>query len=291
MRALALLLLCACEAAPTDPGTGSLMRVSGAQFYPGVMPAAQDGPPVKTADISRTQVEAGSIDRTVSGSLDPAATAAAVGLAGDSGYWIITAGPMNVQEPGYPTFKGSLGFSSLLPAGDYQLIVRAVDRAGRFGPPHSITLQASGPVLPDGMLVVTLRWDTESDLDLHVVDPSGAIIWAGDINSYMMPPPGTVPDPNAWKAGGILDFDSNAQCAIDGRLREDVIWTMPPPSGHYLVRVDAFSMCGQLFAHWSVDVRLAGELVAHASGSMFDADTRGMHGRDAGLDALAFDVP
>jgi len=291
MRALAILLLCACETAPTDPGTGALLRVSGAQFYPGAMPAAQDGPAVKTADLSRNQVTAGSIDRTVSGSLDPDATAAAIGLAGDSGYWVLTAGPMNVQEPGYPTFLAHLGFSSWLPAGDYQLIVRAVDRQERFGAPQSITVHASGPVLPDGMLVVTLRWDTDADLDLHVTDPSGAIIWAGDINSYMMPPPGTVPDPNAWKAGGILDFDSNAQCAIDGRLREDVIWTMPPPSGHYTVKVDAFSMCGQMFAHWSVDVRLAGELIGHASGAMYDADTRGLHGRDAGLFAVGFDVP
>src|SRR5262249_7210610 len=185
------------------------------------------------AILSRNQVTAGSTDRTLSGSLAPTATAAAIGLSGDSGYWILPAGPQKVQEPGYPTFSAYLGFSPLVPAGDYQLIVRAVDRAGRFGAPQMITVHVMGPVLPDGMLVVTLRWDTDADLDLHLVVPGGAEVWAGNINSHELPPPGMSEDPNAWMTGGILDFDSNSQCNIDGLRREDVIWKMPPPSGRY----------------------------------------------------------
>ena len=37
------------------------------------------------------------------------------------------------------------------------------------------------------------------------------------INSFTPPPPGTPGDPNAYKAGGILDFDSNANCNGDGK--------------------------------------------------------------------------
>ena len=88
-----------------------------------------------------------------------------------------------------------------------------------------------------------------------------------------------------------MDFDSNASCVIDGRRQENVVWKVPPPSGHYVARVDAFSMCSELAAHWSVDVRLGGAIVAHAQGSSFDSDTRFGHDRGAGVLAVEFDVP
>lgn len=288
-----LLMLSACRGgAPTDIGIHALLRVPGAQFYPGAMPSAQDGGPgIKVLLVDRTVVTAGSEDRSVHGSCDATATAAALGLDGDSGYWVVTTGPAAAFEDGFPTFGVDLGFSSLLTAGMATFRAQAVDANGHFGPPSLQPLQVtSGDVLPAGQLVVSLRWDTESDMDLHVVDPNGVEIWAHNINSYSYPS-GTVPGPDDWKDGGILDFDSNANCQIDGRRQENVIWAGTPPSGHYVVRVDAASLCGQSEANWSVDVRRAGTLQGHAQGTAVEASTRGAPAPGAGQTALQFDWP
>ncbi len=84
---------------------------------------------------------------------------------------------------------------------------------------------------------------------------------------------------------GTLDFDSNAACVIDGRRQENVIFTQtPPPPGEYIVRVDAFSLCGQAAAQWRLEVndRPTARVVNPATWEATDADTRGAHGAGAG---------
>jgi hypothetical protein len=165
-----------------------------------------------------------------------------------------------------------------------------VDAAGRFGAPSVVSLTSAPPAPPNGTLVVSLSWDTEADLDLHVVVPGGVEVWAGNINSYQLPPPGTVQDAS-WQDGGILDFDSNAGCVIDGRRAENVVWQAPPPSGTYLVRVDTASLCGVPDARWTVTVFENGAQVASSEGESLPTDTRFSKGPGSGVDALTFDVP
>ena len=90
---------------------------------------------------------------------------------------------------------------------------------------------------------------------------------------------------------GYIDYDSNANCIIDGLRREDAIWPHPPPPGQYTVRVDAPSLCGQPIANWTVQAVLDGNLVGQASGVAVDADTMGSHGPGAGVLAFQFTVP
>lgn len=81
---------------------------------------------------------------------------------------------------------------------------------------------ASGgePVLQTGDIQVTLRWQTEDDLDLIVVDPSG------DTVSYFNP---EIP------SGGQLDVDANAYCENTGFSPvENIFWpTGAAPNGDY----------------------------------------------------------
>jgi len=123
-----------------------------------------------------------------------------------------------------------------------------------------------------------------------VVIPDGIEIWAGNINSYRMPPPGTAVDASAWRSGGILDFDSNASCVIDGRREENVVWQSPAPPGSYLVRVDTASLCGAPAARWNVQVLLAGTMIAASQGESLSSDTRFSKGPGSGVLALTFDV-
>jgi hypothetical protein len=136
-----------------------------------------------------------------------------------------------------------------------------------------------------------LQWDSNADLDLHVVDPNGVEIWSRNINSYEAPPPGVAEDPEGWRRGGILDFDSNANCVIDGRRRENVVWVQAPPAGVYVVRVEAASLCEQVAARWRLEVLRSDVVVAHATGTLVAANTLGKQGAGGGLLALTFIQP
>jgi hypothetical protein len=284
-----------CRGLPGDVGLEAELRVAGAQFLSGDLEAAAPGggPAVVSVFNSLTAVQPGEREKPLSGTLDTSATAAALGLRGDRGYWIAVAGPPSLDAPDQPTFAATLSFSPELPLGDLALVVRAVDAQGRFGAPSLVPLVSAPPPPPTGALVVSLTWDTESDLDLHVITPDGVEVWARNINSYQPPLPGTPADANAWQSGGILDFDSNAGCVIDGRRQEDVVWqtgAVAPP-GTYLVRVDTASLCGTPAARWTVRALLAGTEVAASEGIALPGDTRFSKGPGSGVQALTFNVP
>jgi hypothetical protein len=288
-RACLPLAALACTASmSSNRGTSAYMQVRGAQFVPGPMPAGSpSGPAVLSVNLVNNDIYPSFANDPITLALGPTATAAAIGLQNDVGYWIVVAGPPSVATPDDPSVAATAAFARGIVQGTYTLVVRAMDAAGTYGPPVTQILTAfdspTNPA-PTGQLVVTLTWDTESNLNVHVVDPLGEeIFWAA---------PSTVPaDPVDGGSYATIDYDSNANCVIDGLRREDVTWANAPPSGHYLVRVDAASLCGQPIANWTVTATLRGQVVGTASGVAVDASTRGSHGSGAGVNALEFDVP
>ena len=290
---IAVAVVPACQGIPVDLGVGAALRVAGAQFLGGDLDAAGPGagPAVVSVFNSLTAVRPGERDKPLTGALAPSATAAAIGMRGNRGFWIVVAGPPALDAPELPTFHASLSLSPDFPAGDLALLVRAVDARGRLGAPAVVPLASMPAHAPDGALVITLAWDTEADLDLHVVTPAGVEVWARNINSYQAPPPGTPSDASAWQAGGILDFDSNAGCVIDGRRQENVVWQVPPPAGTYRVRVNTASLCGATAARWSVRARMGGGDITASQGISVPGDARFSKGPGSGVQAMIFDVP
>jgi hypothetical protein len=285
-------LLAGCGGVRAGEGLEAAMRVAGGAPVEGDLLRAvpEGGPAVVSVLDSRPEVFPGQRDKPLRGTLAAEATAAALALAGDGAYWLVTAGVPDLDAPGLPTFTGALSFAPALPPGPHQIVVRAVDAAGRFGPPAISPLAVTTPPRPAGALAVSLRWDTEADLDLHVVDPAGVEIWAHNINSTTAPPPGGAPDPQAWQAGGQLDFDSNAGCRIDGRREENVVWRSGAPAGHYVVRVEAASLCGQVTARWTVEVFAGSAQLGRAQGQSLDSDERLARGAGGGVTALEVDL-
>jgi hypothetical protein len=223
----------------------------------------------------------------LSGALAPTATAAAIGLQGDVGYWIVAAGVPNVATPNNPSFAAAANFSLGIIPGTYTLVVRAVDANGVFGVSSTQVLtEEDSPLTPPakGALVVTLTWDTEVNLALHVVDPSGTEIYWGNPSSQ---PPFSFTQVDGGSYG-YIDYDSNGNCVIDGLRREDAIWPNAPPPGTYLVRVDAPSLCNAPDAYWTVKVLAGGNVIAQASGLALPANTFGPHGKGSGVLALQF---
>ena len=284
-----VLLLSGCGGASENPGLEAWLRVSGAQYQRGSLTPGS-GPALVALDLSRSAVTQGDSDLHISGTLAPEANAVALWLEGDRGFWVLPAGLPDVTVPDDPTFAVTAELARDAPAGARTLQVAALSREGVAGPLTSAALQIRAPQQPGGALIISLRWDTNADLDLHVVDAAGVEIWARNPNSWQAVP-GAPPDPNAWKQGGLLDLDSNGQCVIDGRNQERVVWTSPPPAGHYLVRVDAFSMCGQSAANWNVEVDSQGQPLAAARGVATTDSSRPPHDLGAGVLAVEFDLP
>jgi hypothetical protein len=109
---------------------------------------------------------------------------------------------------------------------------------------------ASKPDVGTGDVQVKLEWPSESDLDLHVIEPDGTEI------NYLRPGPTTT--------NGRLDVDSNVDCK-DRRGVENVFWPLgKAPKGHYKVGVQGFrlihddgSPCGP--GAYTVTITVAGK--------------------------------
>ena len=91
------------------------------------------------------------------------------------------------------------------------------------------TLHEHGVTIGE-QLNVSLVWSAPVDLDLSVVDPSGASI---SFSSRASP------------TGGTLDIDANASCrAFMTPPVENISWNSLPMPGNYTIRVNLYSACG-----------------------------------------------
>lgn len=136
-----------------------------------------------------------------------------------------------------------------------------------------------------GNLQVSLAWDLENDVDLHVVQPDSQEIWYGETSS---------------SNGGELDLDSNAGCSIDSVRHENITYDENAVvlAGEYIVRVDYYEECqaDQEPTLYVVFAYLEGELIASTSGSnpfegQFATGTSDGGAEGSGVEVMRFNVP
>jgi hypothetical protein len=103
-------------------------------------------------------------------------------------------------------------------------------------------------VLGTGDVQVTLRWEGEADLDLHVIDPNGERIWFDNPQSA---------------SGGILDVDANGNCEGLSQPVENIYWPAgEAPNGSYEVSVTYYQACGNPApVDYEVTITLDGDAV------------------------------
>ncbi|TMK89314.1 MAG: hypothetical protein E6G57_02115 [Actinobacteria bacterium] len=110
-----------------------------------------------------------------------------------------------------------------------------------------------GLTLGTGDVQVTLLWADGNDLDLHVIDPSGAEIYFTNPTS---------------PTGGTLDHDDTAGCASTGTHVENVFWpTGKAPPGRYRVFVKNYTSCGSP-SRYSLRATAKGKVAITNSGTV-----------------------
>jgi hypothetical protein len=310
--ALPLGLAVGCGGAAPQSGLTAWLRISNGQFEPGEL-ATDMGvtePTVDTITTHNNQVFPGATGRSITGSVNGKAVAVLIGLQGDSGHWLVPVGVPDFDIEGNFTFSASVSYSPDLPLGPRKLEFRGIDAEGNLGPIQSLSLSVGIKALT-GNLIVQLTWDTEADLDLHLhiipQDPATKPFDVFNREPLALPPapPGMPYTKDQINAAGLLQYDSNANCVIDGQRQEQVVFPVGGvvPPGTYEVRVDTASLCGEPTARWHVTAYTnpAGTPTllqntdgggAEAFGQSLDIDTLGDHYQPlAGVLALTFAEP
>jgi hypothetical protein len=165
-----------------------------------------------------------------------------------SGLFVPVSGYFEVQLPA-PTNATELLilFPQTLPNNDFELYFAAADPAGNVGTLRERSVHAL--VVGTGDVQVTVSWDTDADVDLHVVDPgANEIFWAARTSP----------------TGGELDLDSNAACVGDNVRNENITWAVgTAPQGTYTVRVDYWSNCGATETRYTVLINNGGDIAIY----------------------------
>ncbi len=153
-----------------------------------------------------------------------------------------------------------LEFAQSIPLSQVDLLFAVVDGSGRVGPYSR--LQTSVTSVGTGDVQVTLSWDVDSDVDLHVIDPAGEEVFYAHQQAA---------------SGGQLDLDSNAGCTIDGVRNENITWpTGRAPRGQYTVRVDYWANCSVAQTNYTVRVNNGGTVQVFSGSFTGSGDAGGV---------------
>jgi len=161
-------------------------------------------------------------------------------------------------------------FANVSVGARFTIAYAVANASGAVGP----TITASRSVVTSAPGVqVNVTWNTATDVDLHVVEPSGNEVYYGATTS---------------STGGQLDQDSNPACSLDNRNAENIRWNNSAPNGTYIVRVDYWSACAVTgTTNFTVNIVNGGARLAPITGS-FTANQADAGGRGAGRTITTF---
>ena len=271
--ALALFVLASCGQRQPSGYLEPIRLVTGV-FHEGALPVASaEGPSVTGVEIPGTVLTVAQPGRLITGRVGGDAFAVAVRLADlGTGYWVQPVEGFDPAFPGERTFQLEVDVGGGVPTGLHDFRIVAIDEEGRAGEPFEVEVcvvddtTGSGLSACDGTIspphtVVSLVWDSDVDLDLVVVTPTGKRVDARHPTTAeriegMPITRAALADPTI----GVLVRDSNAGCEIDGRNAERIEWRESPADGAYGLYADLFDSCGETSATFVLTVYRREEL-------------------------------
>lgn len=280
-------------------GVTEPIQVSGAQFIAGDLPGAPpvDGggsvstdaafPPLSfvlnPSPIKASFLIPGSTGVSVTGETTTDAVALGVRLADQgTGYWVVPETQIPAMPtpgmPGFISFQFSTNFNGADAPGLTSLRVVAIGGDGNAGTQVNVPLciesripdnghACSSPTkpVPVPAVVITLQWDTNFDVDLNVIVPSGLVVNPKTQLTTVEPTDGgteAAPQPTSsmYAIGlydgpiGVIDRDSIGSCVIDGWREEDLVFQDPPAPGIYDIYANPFASCGQSSVRFTMTI-------------------------------------
>jgi len=262
LPALGLCVLAAAGcAASTDPtGGGEPFRVRSAQFIPGELPGKApvsstsssaphtDRPSITAVMSPNNVVHLGEGGKKLAGEATTVSRSVGIALHGvGTGYWVMPLGGVNPQTDNL-VWSAAADFDHALVPGKRELRVVAFDEHGVAGQQAALTICVDGDV-PDNLhvcdpkrplpqAVISLRWDSNVDLDLQVLTPDDDWLDAKNRATAQPDDMGGLPDDV-----GAIDRDSNAGCVIDGIRAENLVWNKVAPQGRYGIYANLYDAC------------------------------------------------
>lgn len=274
-----MLVALACSGESLTTGLEEPIRVHEAQFREGILPGKR---PLTTDEIvagrpatkpTPTSVEAvrrivawSDSRLSISGRTSGDAASIAVGFPNfGTGYWVLPVSAPDLINPNDLIWRLTADLGTSLPPGLHQLRFAAIDTANRSGTQAELELCVSSPI-PDNLnacmpterppeSVVSLAWNANVDLDLHIVTPDGKVLNAKHPSTALPDEDGVV-DPTAPRVG-LLQQDVNPECLGTGNFRENVVWADKPQAGRYLIYANLFDACGEPSVSFDVSVHAA----------------------------------
>jgi hypothetical protein len=281
----ALTALACADSYGDDGGAIEPLIVSNATFNSGKLP--NDGlTALPLTNSTSSQAVAGGADKSLSGraGLDAYGVAVSVKGAG-SGYWVVPVGLPDLIDPGID-WSLKFRFTRQMPLGPQTVLVAQTNKSGKFSTPSEIPFTVKS-LLPEGKKVISLIWHNRADLDLQVQSPDGKI------TSSKRPNTGLLPDDKKIPSGGIpgsgtLNRDSNARCAFDGIMEEDVVFNGDPAPGDYLVWVDLYDHCGEAATTFELQLHEDGVQTFSAVGQLLDINADNGTGTGLFMNTFSF---
>ena len=177
-----------------------------------------------------------------------------------SGYWVVPVGSPDSQTPGALTYGITAGFNLDDPPGPQTLRLVAIGPSGNAGTqfPLAVCLDsripdnghACTPSIAPPSAVFSLAWDTNFDLDMHVVTPTGTTFDTKMRVGEPLEAGATKIPPDQ----PYIDRDSLANCVADGLRQEDLVFPRPLTKGSYFIFVDPYAACGQNAVHFTFTI-------------------------------------
>ena len=180
-----------------------------------------------------------------------------------TGYWVVPVGAPDFNfADGTLTWEAVADFEPSIPAGYRYLQAVPFDEQGNAGQqkfnkvciasastaPNDFNACNHQGKLPEA--VISLSWDTNVDLDLQVLTPSGRFVDSKHPTAQPPSDAGVIPTDTAY-----IDRDSNAGCSVDGIRRENLIFPHgAPPHGVYGIYANLFDACKQSSVRFTVSV-------------------------------------
>jgi len=238
--------------------------------------------------VQTSVVRSGTFDKPLGAALGGGATAALLGLAGDTATG--SYGPVrpDVADADAALVPRDRRVSPSLPTAPTSCSCRRWMPPGKSEPPPCKCSAPRRPPRRRRRLVVSLTWTTRRISICHVIDASGVEIWKGNINSYALQPARLAAGSRGLEEGRRPGF-SITPCVSDGRRRENVVWKTAPPLGPLSGKVDTFSLCGRPARMGRRAALRGSELAAafrHGDGRRYAVSARGR----SGVLAFTFDV-